>query len=125
MQTVNTLSEKDILATLATGHQYSTFILKPGPNREQPDAEAIQWAHVRYLMELRASGKLLLPLAVMEDTSVMGIGVLATNELSEARALLDQDPNIRAGRLTYEVFLAMGFPGDGLPRTRPLGQAQQ
>lgn len=45
-----------IQQTLPSAKQYCLFILQPGPERNQPDADKIQWEHIRYLFELREEG---------------------------------------------------------------------
>jgi len=80
----------------------------------QPEADQIQWEHMRYLFQLRAAGRLAITLPVMDNTELMGVGVLNIADLDEAHDLLKQDPNIKAGRLVYEVHSCFGFPGDAL-----------
>ncbi len=108
------LSDDFIQQVLPTARPYCVFILKAGTNRNQPDAEQIQWEHVKYLMQLRYEGKLSVTCPVIDDTDLMGVGILNTADLDEAKSLLDEDPNIKAGRLVYDVHTCMGFPGDTL-----------
>lgn len=108
------LSDDFIQQVLPTARPYCVFILKAGTNRNQPDAEQIQWEHVKYLMQLRYDGKLSVNCPVMDDNDLMGVGILNTADLDEAKSLLDEDPNIKAGRLVYDVHICIGFPGDTL-----------
>ncbi len=50
----------------------------------------------------------------MDESNVMGVGNLNTSNIEEAKSLLDEKPNVKAGRLIYEIHLCMSFPGDGL-----------
>ena len=109
------ITDEFIMKLLQGAKSYCVFILKPGPTRDQPDAEKIQWEHVRYLFELREAGKLSITCPVMNNPDLMGVGVLNLSDLEEAKDLLNQDPNVRAGRLVYEVSVCMGLPGDSLP----------
>ena len=108
------ISNEFIQQVLPTAKLYCVFILKAGVNRNQPDAEQIQWEHVRYLMQLRYDGKLSVTCPVMDDSDVMGVGILNTADLNEAKDILNEDPNIKAGRLVYDMHVCMGFPGDTL-----------
>lgn len=109
-----TITNELIQQILATAREYCVFILKEGANRNQPDAEQIQGEHIRYLFELRADGKLSITCPVMNNSGLMGVGILNTSDLDEAKKILDQDPNIKAGRLTYEAHICISFPGDSL-----------
>ncbi len=93
---------------------YCLFILKAGPTRNQPDAEQIQWEHVRYLLQLREEGRLLITCPIMGETDTMGVGILNTADVEEVKMLLNEDPNVKAGRMTYEIHVCMSFPGDAL-----------
>ena len=108
------ITDEQMQQLLPTTRPYCAFHFTPGPRLDQPEAQQIQWEHVRYLLQMRAEGKLAIVGPVMADGPVMGIGILRTGDPDEARAWLDQDPNVRAGRLLYEVYQIMSFPGDSL-----------
>ncbi|MEJ7676321.1 MAG: hypothetical protein WKG06_00255 [Segetibacter sp.] len=36
---------------------------------------------------------------IMDESNIMGVGVLNTTDIEEAKSLLDKDPNVKAGRL--------------------------
>ncbi len=89
---------------------YHIFLLKKGPTwspDETPEIEALQAAHMANLRRLGEMGKLVLngPLldSFAESGEIRGIGVLKTDTIQEARDLLDTDPMVKVGRLTYEV----------------------
>jgi hypothetical protein len=111
---MTSISNEYMQEMLPKGRPYCVLILKSGPLRDQPDAEQIHWEHTRYLFQLCAAGKLAITLPVMDNTELMGVGVLNIADLDEAHDLLKQDPNIKAGRLVYEVHSCFGFPGDAL-----------
>ena len=108
------ITNEYIQQQLQKAKQYCVFVFKAGPTRNQPDAEQIQWEHIRYLFRLREEGRLLITCAVMGKAETMCIGVLNTTNLEEAQSILDEDPNVKAGRLNYETHICMGFPGDEL-----------
>jgi len=110
------ISDEYIKQILPTGKQYCIFIFKPGPDRDQPDAEQIQWQHVRYLFQLREDGKLSISCPVTDGSDVLGIGILNTSDLKEAKTILDNDPNVKKGRLIYEMHTCFGLPGDCLSK---------
>ena len=107
------VTNESIQITLSTAKSYSLFILKQGPTRDQPDAETIQWNHVTYLFQLREAGILNITCPIMEEGEVMGVGILNTT-IEKAKFILDEDPNVKAGRLVYTLHTCMGIPGDAL-----------
>jgi len=111
------ISDGFIQKTIASGKQYCVRLYKSGPNRNQPPSEAgkIQMEHLRYLMQLRAEGKLLISGPVIEDPELKGVGIFNTTDIEEVKRLSDGDPAVRAGRLVYEIYHWFGLPGDCLP----------
>jgi len=69
MKKKTVITDEFIQQTIASGKQYCVRLYKAGPNRNQPSDEAdkIQMEHLRYLMILRAEGKLLIGGPVIED----------------------------------------------------------
>ncbi len=65
-------------------------------------------------MELVAQRVLAVVCPVSDETDMAGIGVFTTSP-DEVRAVLDQDPAIVAGILSYTVHPCRGFPGAMLP----------
>ncbi len=111
------LTDGCIQKTIASGKQYCVRLYKAGPNRNQPpdEADKIQMEHLRYLMQLRAEGKLLISGPVIEDPELKGVGIFNTTDIEEVKRLSDGDPAVRAGRLVFEVYHWYGMPGDSLP----------
>ncbi len=52
--------------------QYCMCILKSGPNPNIPDADKIQWEHVRKNLQLREEGILLIVLPVTDSGDIKG-----------------------------------------------------
>jgi hypothetical protein len=51
---------------------------------------------------------------ILDDSPWAGIGIFnATDE--QTRRIMDDDPGVRVGVLTYEVHPIRSFPGDRLP----------
>ncbi len=111
------ISNESIQQIIASGKQYTVFLYKAGPHRDQPAAEAdqIQMEHLRYLFQLRAEGKLVINGGVMDETELKGVGVFNTTDIEEVKRLLEDDPAIKAGRVIYEIHPWFSIPGDSLP----------
>jgi hypothetical protein len=89
-------------------------ILKAGPNRQTPGVEKIAWEHGRRNFQLRADGLLSVVCPVMDGSEVSGVGIFNAG-VEETRAIMDEDPGVRAGVFVYEVHPCRSFPGDSLP----------
>jgi hypothetical protein len=99
---------------LVTTKPYCVVILKAGPNRQTPGVEKIAWEHARRNFQLRADGLLSVVCPVMDGSEVSGIGIFNAG-VEETRAIMDEDPGVRAGVFVYEVHPCRSFPGDSLP----------
>jgi hypothetical protein len=75
------------------------------PELTEDEADALQDAHLAYMAGLHAAGKVLAvgPLVGQDDERLRGV-VYLTVPPDEARALYEQDPSVRAGRLAVEVM---------------------
>jgi uncharacterized protein YciI len=78
--------------------------LRAGEYSER-ELEALQEQHLAYLDEMAARRKLVAagPFSDQPDDSLRGLCFYATG-VDEARALAEQDPSVRAGRLAVEVM---------------------
>jgi hypothetical protein len=108
------LTDDFMRSMLATSRTYSILILKAGPNRQTPGMEQIVWEHARRNFQLRADGLLSIVCPVRDDSEVAGIGIFNAG-VEETRALMEEDPGVRAGVFVYEVHPCRSFPGDSLP----------
>lgn len=109
---------QQILEKVSTGRAYTLVILKEGPSREQlpkDEMEKQQKAHLTYLFTLKAQGKLPLFGPCTGSQAIRGICIFNVTDEAEVRRLIDKDPNVQSGRLTYEVHPWFGIPGDQLP----------
>lgn len=65
------------------------------------------------MVELRRNGKIAILCPVASDT-ICGVAILTVPK-EEANAIMDSDPCVRAGIMTYEVLPCHSFSGDALP----------
>ncbi|MDR3666792.1 MAG: YciI family protein [Ignavibacteriaceae bacterium] len=112
----NIFTDEVILDTVSKGKQYTLFLYKAGPNRDQPveEEKKLQMAHLHFLFSLRAEGKLILNGPVTDETDLRGIGIFNMTDKKEIEEIISRDPAVKAGRLTYEIYSWFGIPGDNL-----------
>lgn len=84
---------------------YYLGLLYKGPARNQTseESEKIQTAHLKHLDSLYKNGNLLIAGPMGDDGDLRGIVVLKVNSMEEAKAIVDADPAIKAGRLRVEL----------------------
>jgi uncharacterized protein len=84
---------------------YFFVLLKKGPNRDQDSITAvqIQKEHLQNINNLAASGKLNIAGPFLDDGELRGIFIFDSNNEEEVKRLVDNDPAVKAGRLTYEI----------------------
>ena len=85
---------------------YYLCLLSRGPNwtpEITTEVERIQEARRAYIRAIAASGELILAGPVADDGPMVGVMLLKTATIEEARSLAEQDPSVRIGRLKVEV----------------------
>ena len=84
---------------------YFFVFLKKGPNRDQDSATAakIQKGHLENINYLAASGKLNVAGPFLDEGDMRGIFVFDCTSEDSVKAMIEGDPAIKAGRLTYEI----------------------
>ena len=93
---------------------YSLVLLRRGARYHEPGADAIIWEHGRRNHALRADGVLAIVCPIADDSPWAGVGIFGTS-LDETVQIMDGDPAVQAGVLSYEIHPVRGFPGDSLP----------
>jgi uncharacterized protein len=85
--------------------EYFFVMLKKGPNRNQTKsvADSIQAAHLAHINKMAESGKLNIAGPFGDKGDWRGILIFNTKTAEEAKAMVEQDPAIKSGRLIYEI----------------------
>lgn len=85
--------------------EYFFVMLKRGPNRSKDTvtAQNLQKGHMANIQKMAADGHLAIAGPFGDDGDWRGIFIFKTKTLDEARKLVEQDPMIKAGWLTYEI----------------------
>ena len=99
---------------LAKTRAYTLVFLRDGPNRGAEGEASIIWEHGRRNFALRAAGVLAIVCPIRDDTPMDGIGIFDA-PADEVVAIMEEDPAVKAGILSFEVHETRSFPGDRLP----------
>ncbi len=106
------ITDEELQRLLASAPRRFAFVFTPGP-KHGPETLALQWEHARNLFQLLRAGTLHSVTALMDGTSVLGVGVMEAPSKDAVAAVLDADPAVKGGRLRYEVYAAGAFlPSD-------------
>ena len=84
---------------------YQVAFLMKGPAwspQETPERAKLQEAHIAHIRKMAESGKLILAGPFADDGELRGLFIFRTDSLEEAKALAEQDPSVKAGRLRLE-----------------------
>jgi len=86
-----------------TTYQVAFLVKGPAWTAEETEAtRAIQQGHMDNIRKMAASGKLLIAGPFMDGGDLRGMFIFRVATLEEARALAEQDPAVKAGRLKLE-----------------------
>ena len=84
---------------------YFFVLLKAGPHRGQDSVTMakIQKGHLENINRMASLGKLNVAGPFIDDGDLKGIYIFDSDSEEEVRAMIENDPAIKAGRLTYEI----------------------
>ena len=104
---VSALSQQEAAAKATEPQlkEYFFVMLKRGSNQSQdsPSTEKLQQQHMAHIQKMSTDGHLAVAGPFGDDGAWRGIFIFKTKTIDEAKKLVEQDPMIRAGRLTYEI----------------------
>ena len=85
--------------------EYFFVMLKRGPNRtnDTVTANKLQKGHMENIQKMASSGHLAIAGPFGDDGNWRGIFIFKTKTIKETKRLVEEDPMIKAGWLTYEI----------------------
>lgn len=84
---------------------YQVGFLRKGPKwtpGDTPELKALQAAHLAHIGKMAETGKLILAGPFADGGELRGLFIFRVDSLEEAKALAEQDPAVKAGRLIIE-----------------------
>ncbi len=93
--------------------EYIFVMLKSGPDRSQSEAELkkLQAGHLDNIRSMAESGMLAIAGPFAEDIDWRGILIFNIMDTVKVKSMLNDDPAIKAGRLTFELHPIFSTPG--------------
>jgi uncharacterized protein len=85
---------------------YYLGLLHRGPAwtaEETPEVAQLNEGHLANIRRLEGLGKLVLAGPFLDDSELQGIYIFRATSLEEAKALVETDPAVQAGRLVFEL----------------------
>jgi len=92
--------------------QFVFGFLNVGPKAAGAPDAALMDDHLANLWSLRESGVMVAGGPALGSPTRSGVVIMAMDSVEKAKALLEQDPTVKAGRTTVEVF--QWFAADGI-----------
>ncbi len=111
---VAAISDDYMQQMIANAKNYCVVILKSTSKRKAPGADKIVWEHGRRNFALSNSGLLPIVCPVTDASDVSGIGIFNL-EPEQTKKIMDDDPSIKTGIFSYEIYTCRSFPGSTLP----------
>ena len=99
---------------LAQANSYTLVVLRKTDKYGAEGTAGIIWEHGRRNMGLQADGVLPIVCPVGDETGLAGISIFVDGP-DEVRTIMDGDPAVQAGILSYTMHTCRGFPGSALP----------
>ncbi|HEX4092300.1 MAG TPA: YciI family protein [Trebonia sp.] len=92
------------------------------PDYSDEELDDIQRRHLGFYDDLRAAGQVVTngPVDGATDPSLRGLAFYRTGSLEQSRVLAEDDPAVRAGRLTVEIMTWYCGPGTMSKPGRPV-----
>ena len=88
------------MTTYYVGFLYRGANWTPG---ETPEAKKLQEAHMANIQKIAEAGKLVIAGPFTDDGDLRGLYVFRVASAEEAKALVESDPAVKAGRLRFEL----------------------
>jgi uncharacterized protein len=92
---------------------YTFVMLSKGTNRDHPSEEVkrIQEGHMNYIRMMAENHGLNIAGPFLDDGLWRGILIFDEADVSKVRELVEQDPAVQSGRLSYEIHPWMAQKG--------------
>jgi hypothetical protein len=109
-----TYTDEMMRERLTQAASYTVVLLRTTEKFGIEGTNQIIWEHGRRNMGLQADGVMPIVCPVGDETGLAGVAIFV-DDPDTVRSIMDGDPAIQAGVLSYTVHPCRGFPGSTLP----------
>ena len=109
-----TYTDEMMRERLAQARSYTMVVLRVAEKYGMDGTKDIIWEHGRRNMGLQADGIMPIVCPVGDETGLAGVAIFV-DDADTVRSIMDSDPAVQAGVLSYTVHPCRGFPGSALP----------
>jgi hypothetical protein len=109
-----TFTDEMMRERLTQASSYTMVLLRITDKYGMDGTQPIIWEHGRRNMGLQVDGVMPIVFPVGDETGLAGVCVFVDGP-DTVRSIMDGDPAIQAGILSYTVHPCRGFPGSALP----------
>lgn len=111
------MTQEEVMKKIGTGKQYTFVMLKSGkaPSGTPEEIQKKQMDHLIHLFQMEKDGKISVFGPFTNDTALRGIIIFNTADTADVSRLLHEDPYIREGNMTYQLYNWFSIPGQKLP----------
>jgi uncharacterized protein YciI len=112
-----TFTVEEIMEKVARGRAFTLLILISGDPVPDNDVlvNQMQLAHLAHLFKMEHEGKICIYGPISNDEQLHGIIVFNTTNREEIHQWMSENPYVRAGHLTYELYDWFSIPGQEIP----------
>lgn len=110
---MTSITDDYLREVIKTGKPWTLVVFKSGPKADEVGAEKIIWEHGRRNLELLKAGTVNMIIAVRDGWEIEGLDVF-NRGVDETRKIMEKDPAVKAGVLTYEIHPTTSFSRDAV-----------
>lgn len=110
---MSSITDDYLREVIKTRKPYALVVFRSGPRAEEPGADKIIWQHGKRNLELLKNGIVNIIIALRDEWEIEGLDIFNAS-IDETRRIMEEDPAVKAGVLTYEIHPVVTFTGDAL-----------
>lgn len=108
------VSIEHVQQQLASAKAYTLVFLTQGKVKDDAKAAQNQMPHLQYLFSLKEGGHVSIFGPLTDNSNIRGILIFNVTDIGQVKKLMDGDPHVKAGHLSYEIHPWFGVPGQTL-----------
>lgn len=110
------ITQAEIETAIANGRNYTLVLLMAGPDRSQDSitVNQIMQGHLEHLFTMKRQGVMDIFGPLNDEDELKGMCIYNLTDKEAVRKLVEADPAVISGRLSYKLFSWFSLPGECL-----------